>query len=213
MPIEEEEVRNQGFSWTAQLIALAMLIVAGGLVFPGGGGLALVDSAGEGMIALAKDRGEVVALGLAEANAGRMIRGEAPVVDPFDNVSGVKEAYVLDANRKVLVPASEKGTLLSTKNEYLERPIRAEGKTLGYAVVEYDVGKVAKEGWSPITHALGALVVGLVELLLLLPVGYWLILRPWLRLAESLEKPGKIAAPAAFRAMERVVKALNRSRR
>jgi hypothetical protein len=188
------------------------LILGLWLATPGGGSLALVNSAYEGSKKISAEHAEAVLVGLAETNAVRLRQGLVATVDPFDNMPGVQQVYVVDASRRILVPESEKGTAFAVAENYLEKPIRSEGKTLGYIELAYDNEVLVHRAWSPLLYGLlAATVAGLGSCVMVL-VGWLLLVRPWMRLADALESGGSLPSSNGFGPMERVNGWLRRHR-
>jgi hypothetical protein len=155
----DDEPSDSGIPWLLQLISGLALILGLWLATPGGGSLALVNSAYEGGKKISAEHAEAVLVGLAETNAVRLRQGLAASVDPFDNMPGVQQVYVVDPSRRILVPESEKGIPLEGAERYLEKPIRFEGKTLGYIELAYDPGVLVHRSWSPLLHGILSLIV------------------------------------------------------
>lgn len=208
----DDEPSDSGIPWLLQLISGLALILGLWLATPGGGSLALVNSAYEGGKKISAEHAEAVLVGLAETNAVRLRQGLAASVDPFDNMPGVQQVYVVDPSRRILVPESEKGIPLEGAERYLEKPIRFEGKTLGYIELAYDPGVLVHRSWSPLLHGMLALTVAGLGSCVMVLVGWLLLVRPWMRLAHALETGGSLPSPNGFRPMERVAGWLRRHR-
>ncbi len=229
--------------WVASASLIGLVAVGVPIVLPYGGLLAQVDAATRAAEQVSLERGAALADAVGNRNAIGLAEQRADVLDVKFVLDrpGVRLTTVADTNGVVLAPSERLRSNVSRHPAFqtaqkesdvamepledgtweIVAPVRADitgsgaRQLVGYALIEYDPGAIAREAYNPTARLVVGLLATLVSIAALVYGAWALVLRPLALLREETELAARgaaehVAPPVRLPQMEALTHSINR---